>query len=38
MTKSMIFAAICMALSLIPMEDQSHVAEPAVNLGDTQLS
>ena len=37
MTKSIIFAAICMALGLIPMEAQSHVAEPAVNLGDTSF-
>jgi hypothetical protein len=37
MAKSMIFAAICMALGLFPMEAQSHVAEPAVNLGDTSF-
>src|SRR5580698_3653078 len=37
MTKSIIFAAICMALGLIPLEAQSHVAEPTVNLGDTSF-
>jgi hypothetical protein len=33
--KSMILAAICMALGLTPLKAQTHVAEPAVNLGDS---
>lgn len=37
MTKPAIFAAICMALGLMPVEAQSHVAEPVVNLGDTSF-
>lgn len=37
MAKSVIFAAIYMALGLFPIEAQSHVAEPAVNLGDTSF-
>ena len=37
MAKSMMFAAIFMTLGLTPMKAQSHVAEPAVNLGDTSF-
>jgi hypothetical protein len=37
MPKSVIVAAIFMGLGFVRMEAQSHVAEPAVNLGDTSF-
>jgi hypothetical protein len=37
MTKSLLITVICTALNLLPMEAQSHVSEPAVNLGDTSF-
>jgi hypothetical protein len=37
MNKWMMLAATYLALGLIPLSAQSHVAEPAVNLGDTSF-
>jgi hypothetical protein len=37
MTKAIICVAICTVLGVIPIKAQSHVAEPAVNLGDTSF-